>query len=65
MEGFINKRNTFGYYSVGDVIDIKREDGTAEHNIKKINEESPQKAFDWIYRTITKKELNPKSFWKN
>jgi hypothetical protein len=61
---FYNKRNLYGYYTIGSVVEINENEKNKEIHIKKLDSKSPERLFSWIYETITKKELSPLSFWE-
>ena len=61
---FYSKRNLYGYYTIGSVVEIDEDSINKEFHIKKLDSKSPERLFSWIYETITKKELNPLSFWE-
>jgi GTP-binding protein EngB required for normal cell division len=59
---FLSKRNGFTYFSVGDVQDVKDENGISQPQIRRINEQFPLQLFEWIYETMRGEKLYPLTF---
>ena len=59
---FHNRKNRFGYFSVGEVVVTDEDTDQPKLYIKTIHDKYPKQVFSWIYETITKRELEPTSF---